>query len=387
MAFWKTVGSLYCSLQLTRNTPDYTKLFLSRALHSVKGKCFIVSVGRSRCIEERSKKKRTNWLAKTEHLWGFVAENLFVFQPLWWCNLQSERTAVTWKIWYLLYRVLPASSKAAVLQPCSVIAAVSWAGIQSSALQTLGFPFVFVLVWLPLLRHSQSCRMSDHPCWLRQCWSQRAHPHHTGELAAHVLGQPHRVPLAGDTVPTAAELQQGPLMLGYFSRTDTCPCPYGNASKGDIGVSISLEVAVCFSNVSQWPPLNCTFMAQSTHGGHQQDCSGMAPGLHPAWTSSCWLLLPLGCSSLKESKEWKCPVWISGPWHWHFPLCFHVPLVLHCLLLQLWSERLQVPPKHPDLHSPPWAVLFILFYMYVSLWEIRFSLVRLSMCLCTHLGE
>lgn len=27
------------------------------------------------------------------------------------------------------------------------------------------------------------------------------------------------------------------------------------------------------------------------------------------------------------------------------------------------------------------------FYMYVSLWAIRFPLVRLSMCLCTHLGE
>lgn len=101
-AFWKTVVSLYCRLQFTKNTPDYTKLFLSRAPHSVKGKCFIVGVGKSRCIEERSKKKRTNWPAKTEHLWGFLAENLFVFQLLWWCNLQSERTAVTWKIWYLL---------------------------------------------------------------------------------------------------------------------------------------------------------------------------------------------------------------------------------------------------------------------------------------------
>lgn len=101
MAFWKTVGSLYRSLQLTRNTPDYTKPFLSRALHSVKGKCFIVSVGKSRCTEERSKKKRTNWPAKTEHLWGFLAENLFVFQPLWWCYLQSERTAATWKMGYL----------------------------------------------------------------------------------------------------------------------------------------------------------------------------------------------------------------------------------------------------------------------------------------------
>lgn len=155
MAFWKTVGSLYRSLQLTRNTPDYTKILLSRALHSVKGKCFIVSVGKSRCIEERSKTKRINWLAKIEHLWGFLAENLFVFQPLWWCNLQSERTAVTWKIWYLFCQVLPASSKAVVL-PCTVAAAVSWA--VSSA--NTWFPFC-VCSYMTPSSETQSSELQD----------------------------------------------------------------------------------------------------------------------------------------------------------------------------------------------------------------------------------
>lgn len=68
VVFWKTVVSLYCRLQFSRNTPDYTKPFLSRALHSVKGKCFIVMVRKNRCIEERSKKNRTKWPAKTECL-------------------------------------------------------------------------------------------------------------------------------------------------------------------------------------------------------------------------------------------------------------------------------------------------------------------------------
>lgn len=37
----------------------------------------------------------------------------------------------------------------------------------------------------------------------------------------------------------------------------------------------------------------------------------------------------------------------------HFSLYIHAPLVLHCLLLQMWSETLQVPPKDNDLPSAP----------------------------------
>lgn len=74
VVFWKTVVSLYCRLQFSRNTPDYTKPFLSRALHSVKGKCFVVMVRKNRCIEERSKKNRTKWPAKTECL-GIFSRN------------------------------------------------------------------------------------------------------------------------------------------------------------------------------------------------------------------------------------------------------------------------------------------------------------------------
>lgn len=185
----KTVMSLYCRLQFARNTPDYTKPFLSRALHSVKGKCFIVMVRKNRCIKERSKKNRTKWPAKTERLWGFLAENLFDFQPLWWCNCQSERTAAPQRYDAFLCEVLlTTSSKAVVLlQLYAVITTASWTVMRGLVLQTLGFPFVFMFVWLLLPEaqssETQACKIvpidrgsdgdEEHTCipqsWLPKC--------------------------------------------------------------------------------------------------------------------------------------------------------------------------------------------------------------------------
>lgn len=87
----------------------------------------------------------------------FSAEILFVFQALWWCNCQSERTAAPQRYDAFLCEVLlTTSSKAVVLlQPYAVITTASWTVMRGLVLQTLGFRFIFIFVWL-LLPEAQS---------------------------------------------------------------------------------------------------------------------------------------------------------------------------------------------------------------------------------------
>lgn len=169
------------------------------------------------------------------------------------------------------------------------------------------------------------------------------------------------------------------------------PSQQGDASEGGTGISILFEInSVLLKWVSQWSPLNCTFTSQSSHGGHELDSSGMALSW---WTcfgtapGTGWLVLVATATSLQL-------VWSKAhaEWKWHgvdvrslapiVSLYISIPLVLHILAIIDMDRDAASPISVPWLFFPPLGhASQAVFDMYVRLQEIRFTLIRLSICL------